>query len=163
MINKLVSDDIYRDNALRAVKMYFLLLIVIAAVTNWQWVNLREEVGPAIFAEQALNSSEDNSVILAQWSPAVILEYSQVVMGIRPDLRIINRSRIGVAKYYGLWESGWSDDQIMRAIQQDEIRLIKEELKRHPVYIVEYDPQIADEFEYLPAGNIFRLEQRQNK
>jgi hypothetical protein len=46
-----------------------------------------------------MTTAVPDAVIPAQWSAAVVLEYSKIVERQRPDLEIPKRSRLGAAGY----------------------------------------------------------------
>jgi hypothetical protein len=96
-------------------------------------------------------------MIIASWSSAVVLEYYQVVEGQRPDLVIFNRSRWRTAKYYEFWRQGMARNTILSQIDSEEVGLIDQYMKERTMYAVEYDPVLAEKFEYLPEGLAFRL------
>lgn len=110
-----------------------------------------------LFAQQVLGSLEPGAVVLAQWSSAVTLEYYRDVEGLRPDVEIFNRSRHAVAEYYKLWLQGYSHEQILREITDLERRFVDRIEDSRPVYGTEYDPELANSYEYLPIGNVYRL------
>ena len=45
----------------------------------------------------------------------------------------------------------------MKVLEKDDVLLVNEELNRGLVYVIEYDPILAREFEYLPEGSFFQL------
>jgi hypothetical protein len=98
-----------------------------------------------------------DSVIIAPWSSAVVLEYYQVIEGQRPDLLIVNLSRNSAARYYELWLQGLSRKKIMKSIKDEEVDFINDHIQHKKVYAVEYDPVLANKFEYLPEGPVFQL------
>ena len=136
------------------------VIIVLAVVLNWRWVDLSKTSGPQIFAQEVMQTSADHAFIMVQWSPAVILEYYQIVEGKRTDLTIYNRSRSQVAEYYHLWQEGLQPNQILDRIEDNELDLVRQTIAKGPVYVVEYDPLFANEYEYLPEGNYFELRSR---
>ena len=87
----------------------------------------------------------------------VVLEYYQVVEGQRPDLLVANRSRWDVARYYELWRQGLPNAEILAKIKSEEVDLIDQYIDDRTVYAVEYDPDLAKKFEYLPEGPVFKL------
>ena len=70
-----------------------IMFILLGLGLNWRWVDLSKADGYSLFAEEMMLGAAPDSVIIAPWSSAVVLEYYQVVDGQRPDLLIINRSR----------------------------------------------------------------------
>ena len=146
---------------IRSALYSFLLFIVLFTVRiNWQWVDLSDSSGPRIFAEEVLNNVEPNSIILAKWSPAVVLEYYQIVQNMRPDIEIVNRSRIEVAEYYHLNELGMTPENIIAQIDQDEINFLEQSIQDQSVYIIEYESLLSKHFKYIPVRNFFKLEPR---
>jgi S-adenosylmethionine hydrolase len=79
------------------------------------------------------------------------------VEGQRPDLTIFNRSRIRSARYYELWMQSFSRGEIMAKINSEEADMIDHYIEQRNVYAVEYDPVLAQKFEYLPDGAVFKL------
>jgi hypothetical protein len=135
----------------------FGMVVAAMCLANWGWADLSDHHDPEIFALQALGTLQPDAVVVGPWSTAVILEYYQIVEGMRPDVVIINRSRFEVAQYYSLWRLGLPRDRAMQAIAREEAGLLARALDRGPVYMLEYDPRFAAEYEYLPVGNLFRL------
>ncbi len=134
-----------------------IVFIVLGLSLNWRWVDMSKEDGYALFAEEMLAGAAPNSLVIAPWSSAVALEYYQVVEGQRPDLLIINRSRYSVARYYELWRQDLSYEKIMEIISSEEVDFINGYIQQKTIYAVEYDPILANEFEYLPEGSVFKL------
>jgi len=133
------------------------VLILLTLTLNWRWVDLSKTDSFALFAQDLMAGAELNSVIVAPWSSAVVLEYYQVVDGQRPDLLITNRSREDVARYYELWLQGLPRKEILAKIKSEEADLIDQYIEEKTVYSVDYDPALAQKFEYLPQGPVFKL------
>ncbi|MBM3151930.1 MAG: DUF2723 domain-containing protein, partial [Chloroflexi bacterium] len=127
------------------------LVLILGAGLNFQWVDMSTASGSEAFTLDILATVPQGATVIAQWSPAVMLEYHQVVNGERPDIRIINRSRMNVAEYYRYWTEGWDSEQILERIAAHDLQVVRREIEQRPVYIVEYDPLFANDFEYLPA------------
>ena len=134
-----------------------MLLVIMGLCLNWRWVDMSQATGYSSFAEALFGSAAPDSVIIAPWSSAVVLEYYQVVQGARPDLKVINRSRLEVAKYYEFLEQGLEHAEIMERLSSETKAFIDQEIQKKNVYAVEYDPVLAKNFEYLPEGAVFRL------
>jgi hypothetical protein len=141
-------------------KLWRLLPVAIILLTlglNWRWVDLSKTDGYAFFAEDMLASAAPGSVVIAPWSSAVVLEYYQVVEGQRPDLLIVNQSRNSAARYYALWLRGLQGPKILANIKAEEAGQIEQYIEQRTVYAVDYDPALAQKFEYLPEGPVFKL------
>ena len=97
------------------------------------------------------------AVVIAPWSSAAVLDYYQMVEGQRPDLLIFNSSLHAVARYYELWKNGMSQAEIYARINADEADFVDQYIHQRTVYTVEYNPELAQKFEYLPDGSVFKL------
>ena len=114
-------------------------------------------IGPTLFAQEVMITVEENSTVIANWSPAVVLEYFQVVEEQRKDLHIFNRSRYEVARFYFLWRDGLPTTEILQTISEEELAQVEQFAAEGPVYIVEYDPLFLDQYRFQPIGNYFKL------
>jgi hypothetical protein len=136
-------------------------MILMMVILNWSWADMSHNTGPEDFAEVVMNNALPQATIFAEWSPAVILEYFQVVEGQRPDLTIYNRSRASVATFYRLWREGLPADANLAQISEEELAYLREKLSLGPVYLTDYDPLFETEFNYRPALNFYKLEWKQ--
>ncbi len=141
----------------KAVSALPVLFILLSVGLNWRWVDMSQSNGYAIFAGEMMSATAPDSMIIASWSSAVVLEYYQVVEGQRPDLVILNRSRWRAARYYELWRQGVARNQILARVDAEEAALIGQYMQERTMYAVEYDPVLAQKFEYLPEGFAFKL------
>jgi len=142
---------------LRMVKVLSIVLIALGLVLNWRWVDMSEVDSYALFATEFMAVAAPQAVIIAPWSSAAVLEYYQVTEGQRPDLLIFNSSLHAVARYYELWQKGLSDAEIVQRINAEEADFVHQYIDEKTIYTVEYNPELARKFEYLPEGFIFRL------
>ncbi|MBI9045473.1 MAG: DUF2723 domain-containing protein [Anaerolineaceae bacterium] len=146
----------------RFVKTSFLIMLVLTNILalglNWKWLDMSEHTVAADFAQEVLLNASEDATVIASWSPAVVLEYYQLVEGQRPDLNIINRSRYNVANYYAVDSTtALSRSEILKEIQKIELEVVNCELGKRSVYMTEYDSLFAQYFDYIPEGNYFRL------
>ena len=109
------------------------------------------------YGQAILSDVEPGAMIIAPWSQAVVLEYFQIVEGYRPDIKIINSSRMNVANYYELWSQNVVRDRIFDFITEQNLALIEEHIQSQSVYSIDYDAALATQYEYLPDGSYFRL------
>jgi hypothetical protein len=116
----------------------------LGGILNWRWVDHSDDFYTEKFALQVLAEAPPDSLIVADWSPAVVLEYFQLVEGHRPDVVIMNRSRFSVAQYYQYWKSGLSHEEVLDLAARQELDAVRQHLAR-PVVCVEdvAIPQIA--------------------
>jgi hypothetical protein len=133
------------------------IILALTCVGNWRWADMSDAVEPDSFARQALSSVAPDAMVVGQWSTAVILEYYQLVEGLRPDVIIFNESRYEVAKYYELWRSSVPHAEAVAQIQEMERELMEQASAERPLYLLEYDPHLAAEYQVQPVGNLFRL------
>src|SRR3972149_2130499 len=68
-------------------------VVALTCVGNWRWADMSGAVEPELFARQALASVAPNAMVVGEWSTAVILDYYQLVEGLRPDVLVFNQSR----------------------------------------------------------------------
>lgn len=74
-----------------------------------------------------------NSVILSWWSYSTPLLYRQRVLRERPDIKILNKNK---------WE--WK-------------KYVDEFISIRPVYIIEYEPNVAMSYQLIPKGSIYQV------
>lgn len=134
---------------------FFSLIPLSALALNWQWVDMHKMDGPQEFARKVFLNIPQGSMVFADWSSAVVLEYFQVVQGERPDLLIYNRSRVGAAQYYFNWLKGLSYQENNALILQHEMNEIDKQSRQ--VYLVEYEPAFETAYRFIPEGDYFRL------
>jgi hypothetical protein len=141
----------------RMVKILSIVFIALGLVLNWRWVDMSKADNYSLFAEDMLSGAAPDSVIVAPWSSAAVLEYYQVTEGQRPDLLIFNSSLHAVARYYELWQKGMSQAEIYERINAEEVDFVNQYINQKTIYTVEYNPELAQKFEYLPEGSVFKL------
>lgn len=156
------NGDLFKP-ILHAHPVFWSGMIVLALVLNWQWTDMSQAHGPETYSNMIMQSVENDAVIIASWSPAVVLEYYQIVEGKRTDLQIYNQSRSEVARYYTYWSMGKSAEQISAAVAKDELAAIDKIYEDSILYSIEYDPVIARRYEYIPVGTFYRLEKKSGK
>ena len=161
-LKKAIERGLLEPWLINLVKVLPVMLILAGLTLNLRWVDLSEADGFSLFAEEMMVGAAPDSVVIAPWSSAVVLEYYQVVGGQRPDLLIVNRSRENAARYYSLWLQELSAPDILAKIKTEEADLIEQYIEKQTVYAVEYDPALALKFEYLPDGPVFRLAKQQS-
>ncbi|MCH7664123.1 MAG: hypothetical protein IH859_09690 [Chloroflexi bacterium] len=155
--NQLIAKKWLLPNARMAMPIMFLLMPALAFVFNWNWVDKSNKYGPQHFAERVLNTVDQNALIIAPWSSAVILEYHQIVLGERPDITIYNISRIRVAEYYNGWKEGNTTKDIWLDILEMERRMIELEIGKRSIYVVENEPLYPYAYDYILKGNVYKL------
>ena len=140
-----------------AVPAMMALMLVLMTALNWGRLDKSNAHGAEVFARQALSGVSEGALMVSQWSPAVTLEYFQQVEGLRTDVSVFNRSRFEVAVYYEYWRRGIDHSAVLRTITQLEREAIAEMARGRTVYGTEFDPMLANEYEYLPAGAVFQM------
>jgi len=151
-----------RNSILIVYRLMIVLLVLFGLAFNWQWSDFSHASGPEQYARLSMEYFPQDAVVLADWSPAVVLEYLQVVEGQRPDIQIYNRSRHSVARYYEYWKADMPVEQALEQVRLDELADIQSMISSNPVYMVGFDRELNQDFGFQPIGNVFRLEQRTN-
>jgi len=72
-------------------------------------------------------------------------------------VEIFNRSRFEVAEYYRYWIQDFTHEEAMLRVYDLERDIFESAAKLRPLYGVEYDPMLANEYEYRPMGTVFHL------
>lgn len=160
LIENLDIDSRIKQRIAAIQPVFWVAIVLLACTLNWQWVDMSHTVGPESYSRMVLTSAAPNSTIVASWSPAVVLEYEQLVEGKRPDLTILNRSRSEVARYYRYWSTGIPKGEIMAQVNQDELAAISEYFNHGNVYSIEYDPDLAAEFTFTRVGVYYQLHKK---
>ena len=157
LLKQFQSKGLFDARMAKMARTLPILFILLGLGLNWRWVDMSQTDGYVSFAREMMSETEPDSMVIASWSSAVVLEYYQVVEGQRPDLVIFNRSRWRTAKYYEFWRQGLPRDQILAQVDSEESALIGQYMQERTMYAMEYDPVLAEKFEYLPEGLGFRL------
>lgn len=160
LISKRAVDIHLEKVTAQGFPIFWTCLAVLGLVLNWRWTDMSQAYGPKTYSDTILSTATQNATILSSWSPAVVLEYCQIVEGKRPDLKIINQSRREVASYYEYWAKGTPAAEIMNDVSRDELAEVDQMYDQGPVYSIEYDADLARSYEYLPAGVYFQLEKK---
>jgi hypothetical protein len=134
-----------------------LVSVLIVGTANLRWLNKSSSYGPDLYARRVLATLPENAFVIGRWSSAVILEYYQYVEGLRPDVHIFNRSRYEVAMYYDLWDQGNTHEEAVKQILVIEEGIINAFAEERAVFDAEYNPYLAQYYEYQPVGQIFQL------
>lgn len=75
-------------NLLRAV---VILSVVLAAVWNWRFVDLSEDWSARKRGETILQTVQPEALILGWWDTVPVIQYLQLVEGVRSDVQAVNR------------------------------------------------------------------------
>ena len=111
----------------------------------------RDEFGPRDYGLKALEVAKPNSLIIGDFTPAMVLLYYQVVEGQRPDVSIETKI-----------------DQYVRSPQKREelYATISKELKKRPVYIADNEEsyyrvrELKRRFDVVPWGPLWEIRRR---
>jgi len=139
------------------IRASYLVVVIVTCWMNYRWVDMSDHYGPEVMARQVMGALEPDALVVGYWSSAVVLEYFQTVEGWRPDVEIFNRSRFEVAEYYRHWAASVPHGEAMRRVHARERAIFESAAKLRPLYGVEYDPMLANEYEYRPMGTVFHL------
>lgn len=148
---------------IRAASIVMTTALVIGAsggILNWRWTDRSDDTYAEAFARQVLSSVPANSLIVADWCPAVVLEYSQLVEGNRPDVVIFNRSRFEVAQYYRYWNLGLEKEDIFELVAQQEFDFLSRHAAGRPLYLVESHLGSSEPYDVYTLFLLLRLSER---
>jgi hypothetical protein len=113
--------------------------LLLSLWSTWGIINQRVSTPAAQIAAAVLAEAPEQAVLVADWSTAVILEYYQLVENQRPDLEIVNRSRIEVAAYYRHWRAGPlarpANEEILHRVEEQTTALLASYAPR-PIFLV---------------------------
>jgi hypothetical protein len=113
--------------------------VLTAVAWNWQWVDLSGDWSARQRAEAILAAAEPRALIFGWWDTVPVVEYLQLVEGLRPDVKAVNRFLI--APY-------------------DMARLIETEIADRPVYVDTLSEDLLREMDARSAGPLYRLQPR---
>jgi hypothetical protein len=109
------------------------------------------------FSRQVLQQLPADATILAEWSSASPMEYVQLIEHHRQDVTVINLSFFLLGQRDAL-QRRLSHEAINPAIEEALLHLVDTQLEEHPVYAFGWDPILATQYEFWPAGRrIYRL------
>lgn len=110
--------------------------VLVAMAWSWQYVDLSGDWSTRRQGEATMNWVEPDALVFGWWDTAPLLEYLQLVEGLRPDVKVINRFLI-------------SHDDMMRLMEQ--------EASRRPVYIDSPPAELPEAVKAVPAGPLYRI------
>ncbi len=123
------------------VRIVMILSVVAAMAWTWRLVDLSDDWSTRELGENIMAELEPNAIVFGWWDTVPVLEYLQLVEGVRPDVTLINRFLI----------SG-----------QDIEQFIYQEIEERPIYINNPPVAFLRDMEAVPAGPIYRLQPRNN-
>jgi hypothetical protein len=114
----------------------FALVVIAGVIINAPRVDVSQDRRARELAEMLMTRVEPNAIVIGWWASVPPMQYLQLVEGWRPDVLLINRWLIGY---------------------EDMVRLINEQGKTRPIYIVEPDSTLAGRVILLPSGGAYRV------
>jgi hypothetical protein len=160
LLTGLLNDAIDHNKLKKITVGFWVVLVLFTLGFNWRWVDMSDTLGPTAFSNTVMTNLPQNSTVIARWSPAVVLEYFQIVEKKRPDIKIYNRSRNEVARYYRYWAAGVPKQKIYPLIHEEEILAIDKMFSYGAVFMIEYEPSYESSFEFVQVGSYFQLLKR---
>jgi hypothetical protein len=113
--------------------------VLTAVAWNWQWVDLSGDWSARQRAEAILAVAEPRALVFGWWDTVPVVEYLQLVEGLRPDVKAVNRFLIA---------------------PHDMARLIETEIADRPVYVDTLSEDLLREMDARSAGPLYRLQPR---
>ena len=110
--------------------------VLLALAWNWRIVDLSDDWTSRQRGEVILERIHQNALVFGWWDVAPVVQYLQMVEGLRPDVQVINRFLI---------------------TPQDLELVIAKEVKFRPVYIDNTPNELSVTMSSVPTGPIYRL------
>ncbi|MBI3732924.1 MAG: DUF2723 domain-containing protein, partial [Chloroflexi bacterium] len=111
-------------------------VVLVAAIWNWPLVNRAGDWSVRERGVTLLREAEPGALVLGRWDTVPLIEYLQLVEGLRPDVQAINRFLIA---------------------QGDMYDLVTREVARRPVYIDTLPDDLPATLDATPVGLLYRL------
>jgi hypothetical protein len=136
---ELVDRDKIRRYTVISMKGLLAGFVLFALVWNWRIVDLSSDRSTRERGEAILQQADANAIIFGWWDTVPVVQYLQLVEGMRPDVKAINRFLIS---------------------EQDLVSAIQKEVNIRPVYIDSVPKSITTKLSARPEGPIYRLKAR---
>jgi hypothetical protein len=122
--------------SLRIISIFIVSTVLFSLVWNWRIVDLSKDWTSRIQGETILNKAEQGALVFGWWDVVPVIQYLQLVEGMRPDVLAINRFLIA---------------------PNDMIRAIEKEVRDRPVYINEVPNVLYPTLSAKSIGPVYRL------
>lgn len=123
----------------RVMRALIVGLALAAVAWNWRLADLSQDRSARDMGEAVLAAAAPGALVLGWWDTVPVVEYLQLVEGRRPDVQAINRFLLPAPAL---------------------AELIRQQIRRRPVYIDSIPPELQGELRGRPAGPLLRLSPR---
>ncbi|OGO26217.1 MAG: hypothetical protein A2136_10645 [Chloroflexi bacterium RBG_16_54_11] len=125
-----------RARRLRISSILIITIVLFSMVWNWRLVDLSRDWSTRVLGEAILQKAERGAIVYGWWDTVPVIQYLQLVEGMRPDVKAINRFLIS---------------------QNDLTRSIKKELRNRPIYIDSMIIELSSTMSTRSIGPILQL------
>jgi hypothetical protein len=125
-----------RTLSLRISSILIMTAVLFSLVWNWRIVDLSKDWTTRLLGETILQKVEPGGLVFGWWDVVPVIQYLQLVEGMRPDVKAINRFLIS---------------------QSDMMTAIKKEIQERPIYVDNIISELSTTLSTKSIGPIFRL------
>ena len=130
-------DSIHiRKISLRIFLILIMSTVFFSLVWNWRIVDLSKDWTSRFRGETILNNVEQNALVFGWWDVVPVIQYLQLVEGMRPDVQAINRFLIAPS---------------------DMMKAIEKEMRYRPIYIDNVPNELYATMSAKSIGPLYRL------
>lgn len=122
--------------ALPALSAILAAIVLTALLWNLRLVDLSNDTSASSAALSRLQTVEQDAVVFGYWDTAPAMQYFQLVEGIRPELKVVNRFLIR---------------------HEDLLTYIQKEVNNRAIYIDSGLPNIPKEWTFRSVGSLYRI------
>ena len=125
-----------RRISLRILSILIVSIVFFSLAWNWRIVDLSKDWSSRLQGETILNNVEQDALVFGWWDVVPVIQYLQLVEGIRPDVQAINRFLI-------------APNDMMNAIEK--------EMRYRPIYIDDVPNELNATMSAKSIGSVYRL------
>lgn len=125
-----------RTLSLRISSVLIMATVLFSLVWNWHIVDLSKDWSTRELGETILSNVERGALVYGWWDVVPVIQYLQLVEGMRPDVTAINRFLIS---------------------QNDMMTAIKKEIQERPIYVDNIISELSTTLSPKSIGPVFRL------
>ena len=125
-----------RTLSLRISSVLIMTTVLFSLVWNWRIVDLSKDWSTRELGETILHNADRGALIYGWWDVVPVIQYLQLVEGMRPDVTAVNRFLIS---------------------QNDMMTSIKKEIQERPIYVDNIISELSTTLSTKSIGPVFRL------
>ena len=125
-----------RTLSFRISSILIMTVVLFSLVWNWRIVDLSKDWSTRELGETILQKAEPGALVFGWWDVVPVIQYLQLVEGMRPDVKAINRFLI---------------------TQDDMLSAIKKEIQARPIYVDNNIGELSTTISARSIGPILQL------